>query len=331
MEKNHFNAKIIKRKFALNNGLLTNPFWSIKVSRIQYKFDPRVGVILEDLIGFQDQTSIKEMKCKNNYSNEEELIFKPKISLRKPFIENHNSSDYLVGEEIALNCSMYMNEKYKPDFKWILPNINANASLSDSGQYVCTVSVLNLLESRTTKNIEIHENVVVKFLDKNESIKNIREVIEGKNFIWNLRFEGHTRNLKYTFYNPYGNLFVHKDKRLFTDHLFLSIEVNVTYSGKGLLRLSIENVTIEDFGNYSVRLEAPNGSYDENNVMLIVLSSLKLQFSEIPSLLPPNKNITVTLFITLNKFDEPKPDVICKFAADCLIRIRYCAEFNVSK
>ncbi|KAL7631655.1 UNVERIFIED_CONTAM: hypothetical protein RMT77_018044 [Armadillidium vulgare] len=340
MEKNHFNAKIIKRKFALNNGLLTNPFWSIKVSRIQYKFDPRVGVILEDLIGFQDQTSIKEMKCKNNYSNEEELIFKPKISLRKPFIENHNSSDYLVGEEIALNCSMYMNEKYKPDFKWILPNINAtrglkefrnrslsisilkikNASLSDSGQYVCTVSVLNLLESNTTKNIEIQENVVVKFLDKNESIKNIREVFEGENFIWNLRFEGHTRNLKYTFYNPYGNLFVHKDKR-----------VNVTYSGKGLLRLSIENVTIEDFGNYSVKLEAPNGSYDENNVMLIVLSSLKLQFSEIPSLLPPDKNITITLFITLHKFDEPKPDVICKFAADCLLRIRYCAEFNVSK
>ncbi|KAL7635467.1 UNVERIFIED_CONTAM: hypothetical protein RMT77_014536 [Armadillidium vulgare] len=111
------------------------------------------------------------MKCKNNYSNEEELIFEPKISLRKPFIENHNNS-----EEIALNCSMYMNEKYKPDFKWILPNINAirelkefrnrslfisiliikNPSLSDSGQYVCRVSVLNLLESSTTKNIEIH-------------------------------------------------------------------------------------------------------------------------------------------------------------------------------
>ncbi|RXG52357.1 hypothetical protein Avbf_17733 [Armadillidium vulgare] len=72
---------------------------------------------------------------------------------------------------------MNMNEKFKPDFKWILPNINAirelkefrnrslfisiliikNASLSDSGQYVCRVSVLNLLESNTTKNIEIHD------------------------------------------------------------------------------------------------------------------------------------------------------------------------------
>ncbi|RXG52767.1 hypothetical protein Avbf_09335 [Armadillidium vulgare] len=224
-----------------------------------------------------NQTSIKEIKCKNNYSNEEELIFEPEISLRKPFIENHNSSDYVVGKEVALNCSMYMNEKYKPNFKWILPNLNAirelkefrnrslfisiliikNASLSDSGQYVCTVSVLNLLESNTTKNIEIHENVVVKFLEKNESIN----VFEGENFIWNLRFEGYTKNLKYTFYNPHGNLFVHKNKR-----------VNVNYFEKGLLRLSIEKVTIEDFGNYSVRLEAPNGSYDENNVMLIVIS-----------------------------------------------------------
>ncbi|RXG68008.1 hypothetical protein Avbf_08658 [Armadillidium vulgare] len=117
--------KLLKEKFALNNGLLTNQFWSIKVSRLQYKFDPRVGVILEDLIGFPDQTSIKEIKCKNNYSNEEELIFYPKLSLRKPFIENHNNSYYFIGEEIALNCSMNMNEKYKPDFKWILPNINA--------------------------------------------------------------------------------------------------------------------------------------------------------------------------------------------------------------
>ncbi|KAB7504603.1 hypothetical protein Anas_14703, partial [Armadillidium nasatum] len=148
------------------------------VPRIQYKFDPRVGVILEDRISFPNQTRIRELKCKNNYTNYEELILRPKISLRKPFIENHNRSDYLVGEEIALNCSMYLSEKYKPGFKWILPNINAirelkefrnrnlsisiliikNASLSDSGQYVCTVSVLlrNLLESNTTKNIEIH-------------------------------------------------------------------------------------------------------------------------------------------------------------------------------
>ncbi|RXG54454.1 hypothetical protein Avbf_10924 [Armadillidium vulgare] len=273
--------KLRKEKFAFDNGLLTNQFCSIKVSRRQYKFYPRVGVILEDLIGFPDQTSIKEIKCKNNYSNEEQLIFKPEISLRKPFIENHNSSDYLVSEEIALNCSMYMNEKYKPDFKWILPNINAirelkefrnrslfmsiliikNVSLSDSGQYVCTVSVLSLLESNTTKNIEIHENVVVKFLDKNESINNIQVVNEGENFIWDLRFKGYTRNLNYTFFNPNGNLFVHKDKR-----------VNVTYLEEGGLRLLINKVTLEDFGNYSVRLEAPNGSYDENNVMLIVIS-----------------------------------------------------------
>ncbi|KAL7632249.1 UNVERIFIED_CONTAM: hypothetical protein RMT77_017433 [Armadillidium vulgare] len=312
----------------------------MKVSRLLYKFDPRVGIILEDLIDFLNQTSIKEIKCKNNFSIDEELNFEPLISLRKPSIENHNSSDYLVGEEIALNCSMYVNEKYKPDFKWILPNINAigelkefrnrslfisiliikNASLSDSGQYVCTVSVLNLLESNTTKNIEIHENVVVKFLDKNESINNTQIVYEGGNFIWNVRFEGYTRNLKYTFYNPNGNLFVHKDKR-----------VNVTYSEKGLLRLSIEKVTSEDFGNYSVKLEAPNGSYDENHVMLIVIPIPNLKFSEISSLLPPDKNINVTLFFTPSYFDKLKPDVICKLEAVCLTIIGDCAEFNVSK
>ncbi|RXG59299.1 hypothetical protein Avbf_12945 [Armadillidium vulgare] len=227
--------KLLKEKFALNNGLLTNQFWSFKVSQLQYKFDPRVGVILEDLIGFPDQTSIKEIKCKNNYSNEEQLIFKPLISLRKPSIEYYKSSDYLVREDIALNCSMHMNEKYKPDFKWILPNINAirelkefrnrslfssiliikNASLSDSGQYVCRVSVLNLLESSTTKNIEIH-------------------------------------------------------------------------------------------------------------------GRLKTQFSEIPSLLPADKNITVTLFIALSHFNEFQPEVFCSLLACSHIRSVGCAESNIS-
>ncbi|RXG73141.1 hypothetical protein Avbf_11116 [Armadillidium vulgare] len=192
-----------------------------------------------------------------------------------------------------------------------------NVSLSDSGQYVCTVSVLSLLESNATKNIEIHENVVVKFLDKNESINNTQVVNEGENFIWDLRFEGHTRNLNYTFFNPNGNLFVHKDKR-----------VNVTYLEEGGLRLLINKVTLEDFGNYSVRLEAPNGSYDENNVMLIVITSRKTHFSEIPSLLPPDKNITVTLFITLSYFDESQLDVECLFVEGCPIGLEVCDESN---
>ncbi|RXG53860.1 Vascular endothelial growth factor receptor 3 [Armadillidium vulgare] len=64
----------------------------------------------------------------------------------------------------------------------------------------------------------------------------------------------------------------------------------------------------------------------------ISCASLKTQFSKIPSLLPNDKNINVTLFITLNKIDEPQPDVICKLAADCPISISIdCAEVNVSK
>ncbi|RXG67295.1 hypothetical protein Avbf_15203 [Armadillidium vulgare] len=231
--------KLRKEKFAFDNGLLTNQFCSIKVSRRQYKFYPRVGVILEDLIGFPDQTSIKNIECRNNNSNKEQLIFRAEILLRKPFIENHNISDYFFGEEIALNCSMYMNEKYKPDFKWILPNINAisdlkefrnrslfssilkikNAYVSYSGQYVCRVSVLNRFESSTTKDIEIH-------------------------------------------------------------------------------------------------------------------ASLRTKWSEIPSLLPPDKNITITLFITVTHFDESQPEVLCRLEEGCFIREDVCVEwifFEINK
>ncbi|KAB7500416.1 hypothetical protein Anas_13647 [Armadillidium nasatum] len=169
-------------------SLLINPK---QVSRLPYKFYPREGVIVEDLKGFPNQTQIKEITCLTNYRDYDKLTFEPEISLRKPLIENHNRSDYLVGEEIALNCSTYMNEKYKPHFEWTLPNISAirelkefvnkslststllikNASLSDSGQYVCTISVLNLFESNV-KNIEVKENIIqfVKFKDKNDSM-----------------------------------------------------------------------------------------------------------------------------------------------------------------
>ncbi|KAB7501483.1 hypothetical protein Anas_14201 [Armadillidium nasatum] len=103
-----------------------------QVSRLQYKFDPRVGVIVEDLKGFPNQTQIKEITCLTNYSSSNMLTFKPKISLRKPLIENHNRTYYLVGEEIALNCSTYMNEKYKPHFEWTLPNIKTVCIYSTS-------------------------------------------------------------------------------------------------------------------------------------------------------------------------------------------------------
>ncbi|KAB7507855.1 hypothetical protein Anas_11268 [Armadillidium nasatum] len=252
-----------------------------QVSRLPYKFDPRVGVIVEDLKDFPNQTQIKEITCLTNYSGFDRVTYKPEISLRKPLIVNNKKSDFLVGEEIALNCSTYMNEKYKPHFEWTLPNINAirelkefvnkslsistllikNASLSDSGQYVCTISVLNLFESNV-KNIEVKENIFqfVEFKGKNNSMVHKKIVNDGDDFLWDMQFEGYPRNLIYTFYNPYGDLFLHKDKRANASYVY----------EEGKLSLSIKRVTVEDFGNYSVRLEAPNGSYDENYVMLVV-------------------------------------------------------------
>ncbi|RXG71187.1 hypothetical protein Avbf_03024 [Armadillidium vulgare] len=205
-----------------------------QVSRLQYKFLPRVGVIVEDLKGFQSQTQIKEITCLSNYSDYDKLTFKPEISLRKPLIENHKRSVYFVGEEIALNCSTYMNEKYKPHFEWTLPNINAirelkefvnkslsistllikNASYSDSGQYVCTIIALSLFES-DVKNIKVKENIVqlVKFKDKNDLMVHKKIINDEDDFLWDLQFEGYPRNLIYIFYNPYGDLFLHKGKR----------------------------------------------------------------------------------------------------------------------
>ncbi|RXG52299.1 Vascular endothelial growth factor receptor 2 [Armadillidium vulgare] len=305
-----------------------------KVSRLQYKFDPRVGVIVEDLKDFPNQTQIKEMTCVKNYSSSQKLTFKPEISLRKPLIVNNKKSDYMVGEEIALNCSTYMNEKYKPHFEWTLPNIKAirelkefvnkslsistllikNASLSDSGQYVCTISVLNLFESNV-KNIEVKEkNIVqfVKFKDKNDSKVYKKIVNDGDDFLWDMQFEGYPRNLIYTFYNPYGDLFLHKDKRANASYVY----------EEGKLSLSIKRVTVEDFGNYSVRLEAPNGSYDENYVMLV--EHQKHNSARSHHYFPPDKTITITLFILAFNLNKPEPNVSCFLGSNCSIGLKIC-------
>lgn len=47
------------------------------------------------------------------------------------------------------------------------------------------------------------------------------------------------------------------------------ISTNFVYE-EGILSLNIKNVSIEDSGNYSIRLETPLGSFDENFVTLTV-------------------------------------------------------------
>ncbi|RXG54919.1 hypothetical protein Avbf_11651 [Armadillidium vulgare] len=157
------------------------------ISRLPYKFDPRVGVIVEDLKGFPNQTQIKEIICLTNYNASDKLIFK--------------------------------------------------------------------------------QNIVqfVKFKEKNDSMVHKKIVNDGDDFLWDMQFEGYPRNLTYTFYNPYGKLFLLKDKRANASYVY----------EEGKLSLSIKKVTAEDFGNYSARLEAPNGSYDENYVMLIKYFTLE--------------------------------------------------------
>ncbi|RXG62283.1 hypothetical protein Avbf_15779, partial [Armadillidium vulgare] len=190
-----------------------------------------------------------------------------------------------------------------------------NASLSDSGQYFCRISALNLSESNV-KNIEVKENIVqfVKFKHNNDSMVHKKIVNDGDDFLWDMQFEGYPRNLNYTFYNPYGDLFLPKDKRANASCGF----------EEGKLSLSIKRVTVEDFGNYSARLEAPNGSYDENYVLLVVNGKPKAQFSEIPSVLPPDKNLTITLFILAYNSNKSEPDVSCSLQSNCPIGHSVC-------
>ncbi|RXG61246.1 hypothetical protein Avbf_08809, partial [Armadillidium vulgare] len=52
------------------------PTFILMISGLPYKFDPRVGVIVEDVKDFPNQTQIKEIICQNNYSISGKLTFK---------------------------------------------------------------------------------------------------------------------------------------------------------------------------------------------------------------------------------------------------------------
>ncbi|RXG68601.1 hypothetical protein Avbf_01262 [Armadillidium vulgare] len=136
-----------------------------------------------------------------------------------------------------------------------------NPTLSDSGNYTCIVKQGNSSVS-DTKNIEVKKSIVpfVQFQIKDDTKQHILFVKEGDNFQWVMYFEGYPKNLKHTFYDPYRDALLHKDKRVRTSYVYED----------GKLSLRIKRVTAEDFGNYSVKLEAPNGSYDENYAILIV-------------------------------------------------------------
>ncbi|KAB7500097.1 Vascular endothelial growth factor receptor 3, partial [Armadillidium nasatum] len=51
--------------------------------------------------------------------------------------------------------------------------------------------------------------------------------------------------------------------------------------------------------------------------MLVVNGTPKAQFSEIPSVLPPDKNFTITLFILAFDLNKSEPDVSCYLESNC--------------
>ncbi|RXG55344.1 Vascular endothelial growth factor receptor 1 [Armadillidium vulgare] len=158
----------------------------------------------------------------------------------------------------------------------------------------------------------------VQFQIKDDKKQHILFVKEGDNFQWVMYFEGYPKNLKHTFYSPYRDALLHKDKRVSTSYVYED----------GKLSLSIKRVTAEDFGNYSVKLEASNGSYDENYAILIVNATPKVEFGDTPSLLPAGKDISITAFILAFTIRKHQPNVTWWLYSDCPEGIGSCDKNN---
>ncbi|RXG71190.1 hypothetical protein Avbf_03023, partial [Armadillidium vulgare] len=58
--------------------------------------------------------------------------------------------------------------------------------------------------------------------------------------------------------------------------------------------------------------------------------TIKAKFGEIPSVLPPDRNFNITLFISAFNFRKSKPEVSCYLGSNCSIEHSVCAIPNIS-
>ncbi|RXG50894.1 hypothetical protein Avbf_17450, partial [Armadillidium vulgare] len=90
--------------------------------------------------------------------------------------------------------------------------------------------------------------------------------------------------------------------------------------------LKIKNAYVSYSGQYVCRVSVLNRFESSTTKDIEIHERLKTEFSEIPSFVPPDKNITITLFITQSHFNESQPNVSCYHDEICPIGIDYCDE-----
>ncbi|KAG0712359.1 Vascular endothelial growth factor receptor 1 [Chionoecetes opilio] len=233
----------------------------------------------------------------------------------RPSIDKGKNQYFVEGESFYLICSVV--DLVNAPITWIWPNKKAdhkpeneserrnstvyqksilhvkNASMGDTGNYTCIVTLPDNAPSRVTAFIQVKENQA-SFVSINGSEK-IQPFKGELNVTWkvDVRFYPANPTIKYTNWRDEE---LHETDRISFDH----------DEHEGYLRLKFASIRSSDFGNYTITImTADSAARDSSTVLIEVQSAPNMTLKEVPSFMVEGESQNATCLAQ----GFPKPSI----------------------
>ncbi|KAK4301334.1 hypothetical protein Pmani_026519 [Petrolisthes manimaculis] len=271
---------------------------------VSYKgtFDARVGFVLRNLIlhdsGFYICSAPPFLDTQSFI-----VQINPPISqdLPKPYIDTEMNQHFVVGNPFSLKCILLRQSQVT--FHWDLPDPRTNtirenstkgdyristltvtnATLSDSGQYKCTVSASGYNSNDVLYNVEVMENQNPYINISSE--KNSIPVSAGENLQWKSVVRAYPADPILVYRNWTGQEVDETNKRVRTEH-----KASIAESW-----LYIDNVTAFDHGKYVLEGTTSNGKQKDSVTCYIKVRSKPTPWLEgVPEYVSPGEEVKVS-------------------------------------
>ncbi|KAK4303679.1 hypothetical protein Pmani_024323 [Petrolisthes manimaculis] len=267
------------------------------------EFDHRFGFELHDL---QTQYSGR-YQCMSGENRstpyEVHILVNSSISqdLTKPYIDTEMNQHFVVGNPFSLKCMLLRQSPVT--FHWDLPDpmtntirenstkgdyrlstlTVTNATLSDSGQYKCTVSASGYNSNDVLYNVEVMENQNPYINISSE--KNSIPVSAGENLQWKSVVRAYPADPILVYRNWTGQEVEETNKRVRTEH-----KASIAESW-----LYIDNVTAFDHGKYVLEGTTSNGKQKDSVTCYIKVRSKPTPWLEgVPEYVSPGEEVKVS-------------------------------------
>ncbi|KAK3890334.1 hypothetical protein Pcinc_005714 [Petrolisthes cinctipes] len=286
----------------------TRPNVTVKLTKdgqdVSYKgvFDARVGFVLRNLI-MQDSgfyiCSAPPFRDTQSFI----VQINPSISqnLPKPYIDMEMNQHFVVGNPFSLECMLLWMSQVT--FHWELPDLTTNtiretstkgdyristltvtnATVTDSGQYKCTVSASQHISNDVLYSVEVVEtqNPYINI----SSGTNVILVSAGENLQWKSMVRAYPADPILVYSNWTGQEVDETNKRVRTEH-----KASIAESW-----LYIDNVTALDHGKYVLEGTTSNGKQKDSVTCYIKVMSKPTPWLEgVPEYVSPGEEMRVS-------------------------------------